>query len=61
MFAEIPYRDESKAVCENCDCFVSTDREKDVQCMSAALPRFGVACAVFTADYMDLSCALIPH
>lgn len=61
MFAEIPYQDQSKALCEDCDCFVSADREKDVQCMSAAFARFAVACAVFTADYMDLSCALIPH
>lgn len=27
------------------------DRREDEECMSAALPCFGVACAVFTADY----------
>lgn len=33
------------------DWFVYIDRREDEECMSAALPCFGVACAVFTADY----------
>ena len=40
------------AVSENCDWFVYGDRR---ECASAALPRFGVVCAVFTADYMGPS------
>lgn len=31
--------------------FLYIERREDVEYMSAALPCFGVACAVFTADF----------
>lgn len=46
--------EEDTAVCEHYDWFVYIVRRAVVECMSAALPCFGVACAVLTADYTGL-------
>lgn len=50
---------ECTAVCQNCDWFVCRTGGCDEECMSAALPSFGVACAVFTEDYTDPQLCLI--